>query len=265
MIEGEKKDMVLSAKFEIDKLILRASKNKKEFTHFFSIPLNSLPNLTQKVQSFIKEVSSGNNPEPNVTTSTGGKGKVITVKKKNTSSSQALVPPSVCAETNKLHVTLMMLSLNSEQEVKKACRVLNDCREEILELVSSSKLKLELKGLECMQNDSKNARVVHICVNDEENKLQEVLSLLKRSSIQAGLIEEEPDNQLMHVTIFNTKFSSNKLSSFDASSLLEKYGNADFGKYEIHRICLSSRSKTGKIGTRTTLSTLPAPSTGQRW
>ncbi|KAL3280685.1 hypothetical protein HHI36_003922 [Cryptolaemus montrouzieri] len=94
------------------------------------------------------------------------------------------------------------------------------------------------------------ARVQMKNESDNDN-FQNVADQISNVFYKNGYVRRQYDNVKLHVTLLNSLFrkdGSDKRTTFDASYILEKYKNYEFGSGVFKSIDLSIRFSTGKNG-----------------
>ena len=92
------------------------------------------------------------------------------------------------------------------------------------------------------------------CV-DESDRLQELSDRIAKAFVEEGLSENRYDRVKLHCTLMNTTFrrsndanSSTTRTSFDASRILVKYQDFDFGRISVQEIHLSQKGSYAADG-----------------
>ncbi|KAI4499254.1 hypothetical protein M0802_005514 [Mischocyttarus mexicanus] len=192
IIGSDRKD-ILSARHQID-LIVKSSNKKIRYTHFLSIPLN-VDGIIENFNSFKSGVI-----EKYGGTVTG-------------------IEEILFQKPNKLHLTLGMLTLLNEEEIKQAIQTLMDCKQHIIEpfIEKHGLFTIEIKGVEPMNN---NPRLMPKRTNDVK----------------------------LHATFMNISYRRNEhnltvgknmYKLFDATKIMKEYKDTSFGKTNLKEIHLS--------------------------
>lgn len=236
IIKAEREKAIVSAKTRIDVLVQQA-KDKMDYTHFLSIPLTP---IKDKVKQWQDEITQKYTPE-----NTRG------------------FDPSILLAPEKMHLTVLMLKLFSAQEINKAKELLKQASAQVYDLLGSRSEVVRLQGLDIMNDDPSAADVVYIKVQEVGDKrLIPVCDHLTKLFYEAGLASS-PDRALkLHATLVNTRYRrtlswgeeggddegrggqrGTQRQPFDATDMLRKYGNIDFGQHRLIGIHLSERGR----------------------
>ncbi|XP_067996448.1 activating signal cointegrator 1 complex subunit 1 isoform X5 [Melanerpes formicivorus] len=201
VITGQHRGGVISARTRID-VLLDSFRKKQPFTHFLSIALNQ-PNIQERFLQFKEEVLEKCSQDPGV-------------------SSSLFQTPA------KLHLTLGTLVLLNEQEIQKACHLLQRCKEDFVEL-------------------------------------QVIADQLVERFVASGLMLKEWDRVKLHATVMNTLFrkdpsaeernnpmpgksSCRERESFSGRNILKLFENFYFGEVQLDSVRLSQRFSSDASG-----------------
>lgn len=231
-ITGPTRSSVLSACGRIQ-VIVDSSRRKHEFTHFVSIPIK-IPDedLTRFKASVLEECG----------TSRG-------------------VDESIFQDPKLLHLTVVTMANLDASERETASDVLRDCKEKIcLPLFGERALRVRIRGLEIMNDDPAEVDVLYAKVTDEDSGVvQELCDRVAEKFAECGVtVGKRYDSVKLHVTLMNTLFrsdsagigdnensssgvGSNGRESMDATEILGKFQDYDFGAVEIDELHLSQR------------------------
>lgn len=223
-ITGDTERRVASARTQICMIVFQR-KDKLRISHFISIPLNSdlIKNSFEKFkQDILKDPPRG-------------------------------VTESIFQNPNKLHLTVSVLTLVDDEELSTAQQVLQSCYEEVLSSLfpKNKKYSIVLEGLEIMNDDPSEVNVlygnVHMESQKENQNMQEMADKIAEYYYKSSLTRKQYDRVKLHATLLNTRFRNpdEKKEAFDATYILEKYGNYCFGIMEFNSIHLSIRFTTG--------------------
>ncbi|XP_067996447.1 activating signal cointegrator 1 complex subunit 1 isoform X4 [Melanerpes formicivorus] len=182
VITGQHRGGVISARTRID-VLLDSFRKKQPFTHFLSIALNQ-PNIQERFLQFKEEVLEKCSQDPGV-------------------SSSLFQTPA------KLHLTLGTLVLLNEQEIQKACHLLQRCKEDFVDQIAGGKpLTVEVAGVEYMNDDPAMIDVLYAKVHmkDGSDRLQVIADQLVERFVASGLMLKEWDRVKLHATVMNTLF-----------------------------------------------------------
>lgn len=237
VVSGVTKESVAKARRRME-LIALAARQKQQFTHFLSLPINS-----DTVQRGFLHF------QDQVLKECRGRG----------------IGKDIFQNPSKLHITLGTLVLLDEADRKKAAQALQDCLHNIVEpLLQKKPLRLSVCGVEYMNDDPAEVDVLYGKVKDlsENLVLQELADSIIQYFSKTGLMPKQFDSVKLHVTLMNSLFrregadsdtskSENMRKvreSFDASQILKKYQEYEFGELEVSCVDLSRRYSTATNG-----------------
>uniref|UniRef100_G3QX67 Activating signal cointegrator 1 complex subunit 1 n=1 Tax=Gorilla gorilla gorilla TaxID=9595 RepID=G3QX67_GORGO len=182
VITGQHRNGVISARTRID-VLLDTFRRKQPFTHFLAFFLNEVE-VQEGFLRFQEEVL---------------------VK----CSMDHGVDSSIFQNPKKLHLTIGMLVLLSEEEIQQTCEMLQQCKEEFINDISGGKpLEVEMAGIEYMNDDPGMVDVLYAKVHmkDGSNRLQELVDRVLERFQASGLIVKEWNSVKLHATVMNTLF-----------------------------------------------------------
>nr|XP_040129639.1 activating signal cointegrator 1 complex subunit 1 isoform X4 [Ictidomys tridecemlineatus] len=182
VITGQHRNGVISARTRID-VLLDTFRRKQPFTHFLAFFLNE----TEVQEGFLKFQEE--------------------VLEK--CSMDRGVDSSIFQNSKKLHLTIGMLVLLSEQEIQQTCEMLQRCKEEFINDISGGKpLEVEMAGIEYMNDDPGMVDVLYAKVHmkDGSNRLQELVDRVLERFQASGLTVKEWNSVKLHATVMNTLF-----------------------------------------------------------
>ncbi|XP_039562661.1 activating signal cointegrator 1 complex subunit 1 isoform X2 [Passer montanus] len=207
VIMGQQRSGVTSARTRID-VLLDSFRKKQPFTHFLSLPLNQ-PAIQEKFLQFKEEVLEKCSKDQGVSS-------------------------SLFQNPAKLHLTIGTLVLLNEQEIQKACDLLQRCKEDFVEadaevslthipgrgelcagkpsgafqITGGQPLTVEVAGVEYMNDDPAMTDVLYAKVHmkDGSDRLQMVADQLVERFVASGLMLKEWDRVKLHATVMNTLF-----------------------------------------------------------
>lgn len=226
VITGSDRRGVISAANRMD-VIVAAARNKMSFTHFISLPVNS-PSLQESFIKFRKEVME------------------------NCSSVRG-IDETIFQTPSLLHLTLGTMALLDERERDLARNLLQDCKEKVLlPLVGEKPLKVDVSGLEYMNDDPAEVDVLYGKVTDVDGTLQAAADGIVDLFIDSGLMTRQYDKVKLHVTLMNTLFRKDagdhgdkndqtERESFDSRGVFEGWGDLKLGEVNVTEIHLSQR------------------------
>ncbi|XP_037777137.1 activating signal cointegrator 1 complex subunit 1-like [Penaeus monodon] len=235
VVVGKDMKTVRQARMKVELLVDQARK-KQPFTHFLSIPFNK-PNIQERFLEFQKGV----------------------LEKCGESRG---VDESIFQDPNKLHLTLCVMVLADDRERRQAVDTLNLCPENVLKrLLAGEKLRLEMKGIEYMNDDPGEVDVLYGQVNalSWSHSLQTIADSLVDEFVKAGLVTKQYERVKLHITLMNTIFrrdsdgvteakAGRDRETFSARQILEEFQDYYFGEMEIEEVHLSVRYTTANNG-----------------
>ncbi|KAM6182876.1 activating signal cointegrator 1 complex subunit 1 isoform 2-T2 [Erethizon dorsatum] len=203
VITGQHRNGVISARTRID-VLLDTFRRKQPFTHFLAFFLNEAE-VQEGFLKFQEEVLAK-------------------------CSMDRGVDSSVFQNPKKLHLTIGMLVLLSEQEIQQTCELLQRCKEEFI-------------------------------------KLQELVDRVLERFQASGLIVKEWNSVKLHATVMNTLFRKDpnaegrynlytadgkyifkERESFDGRNILKLFENFHFGSLKVSSIHISQRFTVDSFG-----------------
>ncbi|XP_069720028.1 activating signal cointegrator 1 complex subunit 1 isoform X1 [Phaenicophaeus curvirostris] len=182
VITGQHRSGVTSARTRID-VLLDSFRKKQPFTHFLSFALNQ-PAIQEKFLQFKEEVLEKCSKDHGVSS-------------------------SLFQNPAKLHLTLGTLVLLNEQEIQKACDLLQRCKEDFVDQITGGKpLTVEVAGVEYMNDDPATTDILYAQVHmkDGSDKLQVIADRLVERFVASGLMLKEWNRVKLHATVMNTLF-----------------------------------------------------------
>ncbi|CAM2117545.1 activating signal cointegrator 1 complex subunit 1 isoform X1 [Caretta caretta] len=241
VITGQQRSGVISARTRID-VLAESFRKKQPFTHFLSFALNQ-PAIQKKFLQFKEEVLEKCSKDHGV-------------------SSGLFQNPA------KLHLTIGTLVLLNEQEIQKACELLQRSKEDFInKTVGGQSLTVEVAGIEYMNDDPAMIDVLYAKVHmkDGSDKLQLIADRLMEQFVTSGLMMKEWDRVKLHATIMNTLFrkdpnveeknnattgksSLKERETFDGRNILKIFENFYFGELQLNSVHLSQRFSTDSSG-----------------
>ncbi|XP_044751202.1 activating signal cointegrator 1 complex subunit 1-like [Coccinella septempunctata] len=227
-ITGHNERSVASARNQITLLVL-TKREKFASTHFISIPVDS-NDIRANFEKFKKSI----------------------LKDKITRG----VDENIFQNPNKLHMTVEVLSLLDQIEIEHAKQLLSDNVSEIISThLGKDHYLFRLKGIEIMNDDPSEVDVLYANVkmdNQEDfNDFQEVVDKISNLFYINGYVRKHYEHIKLHVTLMNSLFRRDENKSrktFDASFIIDKYRDYDFGTAVLKSIDLSIRFTTAATG-----------------
>ncbi|XP_043496178.1 activating signal cointegrator 1 complex subunit 1-like isoform X1 [Polistes fuscatus] len=223
IIGSDRKD-ILSARHRID-IIVEASRKNIRYTHFLSIPLN--------VQGIIENF---NLFKSNVIQKYGG---IATG-----------IEEILFQKPYKLHLTLGMLTLLDEGEIKQAVQTLMDCKQHVIEpfIEKHGLFTIEIKGVDCMNDDPSAVKILYGIVFTENDALQELSNRIVDYFAEKEIMPKRINDVKLHATFMNVSYRRkiknfttvrNMYKSFDATQIINEYKGTLFGKTVLKEVHLS--------------------------
>ncbi|VDD93860.1 unnamed protein product [Enterobius vermicularis] len=197
-------------------LIVMSAREKAPFTHFVSFSA-AVPDIQNSFAEFAKRV------------------------KEDEELSETCRDEDLFQEPEKLHFTIVMLSLLDSCERVAAAKTLTEVVEDkIRNLIGKEPLDLKVYGLEYMNDDPTKVNVLYAAVRSE--RVQQVADEIARSMKEAGFSRQDEDSVKLHLTLMNTRYAweKGKRIYMDVTKLMEKYSDFDFGKFTVTEIHISS-------------------------
>eukprot|EP00927_Polykrikos_kofoidii_P014973 TRINITY_DN16633_c0_g1_i1.p1 TRINITY_DN16633_c0_g1~~TRINITY_DN16633_c0_g1_i1.p1 ORF type:complete len:437 (+),score=82.86 TRINITY_DN16633_c0_g1_i1:91-1311(+) len=249
---GRQKQQIYSAKAQIE-LLCEKEESKLEYTHFLSVPLAHDAKLRQLVDQFREDVIMQRFPD---------------------------IDASFFMPVKRLHFTLCMLKLHSHAQVEEMKEALQEIAAKIAETADFNRpVAANLKGLHIMTDDPSNVGVIFTTDRSRElqnrmNSLADMIFRILRSRNLASTQNLMAQRLLssdaahaevkLHATLINTKYGKSQWrheasgggggyggghrETFDASLLMERNGQVNFGSVnlrEIHFSCLDEMGDDG--------------------
>ncbi|XP_034230983.1 activating signal cointegrator 1 complex subunit 1 [Thrips palmi] len=246
VVTGATRESVAKARRRME-LIALTARQKQQFTHFLSLPVNS-ENVKRGFLHFQDQVLN----------ECRGRG----------------IGKDIFQDPNKLHITLGTLVLLDEKDRQKAAQALQDCQRDIVEpLLQKRPLRLSVYGIEYMNDDPAEVDVLYGKVKDlnENLILQELADGIIKYFSNTGLMPKQFDSVKLHVTVMNSLFRREVTDSdlakgdnrrkvresFDALQILKKLQDFSFGEMEVQSVDLSRRYSTAANGYYEATSSIP--------
>lgn len=229
VIIGPTRKSVSSSRRKIN-LIVLAARNKHQFTHFLSIPFTNA-DIKTSFKKFKDDILA--------------------------SSEIIGLDSSLFQNPNKLHLTLVTLSLMDNEDRAQAAQLLHECEETIIRPIinENGAIEVQLCGLEYMNDDPSAVDVLYGKV--QSDPLQQIADGISDYFAEKGLTQKKGENVKLHVTLINSLFrddvnfnndNNQRRQTFDARFILEKYSNFLFGVQRFTEIHLSQRYSTACDG-----------------
>eukprot|EP00795_Rhopilema_esculentum_P016623 gene16623-8053_t len=231
VITGPERSGVLSARSRVN-LIVESARGRARPTHFISIPL-ACAATKENFEDFKSTVLQ------DCRDCKGFSEEIIQVPEK-------------------LHITMGVMALMSEQEIGKAAVLLKDLQDDIQkEFVNGRPLRVVLNGIECMNDDPSQVVVLYakVKLDDGTDRLQRLADFIVDRFSSAGLMRKEYDKVKLHATVINTNFISaeketNDIKTDGSQSKTRRKicDNFNFGMVDVTSLHLSKRGQYGPDG-----------------
>ncbi|XP_009097093.1 activating signal cointegrator 1 complex subunit 1 [Serinus canaria] len=240
VITGQQRSGVVSARTRLE-VLLDSFRRRQPFTHFLSLPLNQ-PAIQENFLHFKEEVLQKCSKDHGVSS-------------------------SLFQNPAKLHLTIGTLVLLNEQEIQKACDLLQQCKEDFVDQITGGQpLTVEVAGVEYMNDDPAMTDVLYAKVHmkDGSDRLQMVADQLVERFVASGLMLKEWDRVKLHATVMNTLFrkdpteernntmpgksSLKERESFNGQNILKLFENFHFGEVQLDSVRLSQRFSSDASG-----------------
>jgi len=233
VIKGPSEKCVINARTRVE-IIKEQSMKLIEPTHFISIPLNS-----QEIQESVRKF-------------------LASLKKKYIQEEKVQgLEESIFMPVQRLHLTIFMLHLLSNEDISKARKLLNNIQSQVYDILKTRTLMIRLKGLDIMNDDPSSVDVLYGKVQEigGENRLEKMCKILVEAFEKEDLIPHQERDVKVHFTLLNTRYrSTNRTETnqtripFDATKLLKEFDNIDLGEHRVSAIHLSQRNEFDKDG-----------------
>lgn len=254
-LRARQKQMIYSAKAQIE-LLCEKEETKLEYTHFLSVPLAHDAKLRQAADQFREDVVLQRFPG---------------------------IDASIFMQTRRVHFTICMLKLHSHAQVNEMKQAMEEIAARVAALTDyDSPLTAQLKGLHILTDDPTSVSVVyttdrsHALQNRIDSMANMIFDVLKARNLASAqnlmaqrLLSSDGNNAeiKLHATLMNTKYSKtswreegaprSERETFDASALMERFGQVDFGAVPMRELQLSCLDEMGDDGYYRSLSALP--------
>lgn len=254
VVSGTDESSVESGCLRIQQIVSQM-RQREQFTHFVALPLNvtSLTHALEEFQEIILKTCSGHD-----------------------------IDEKLFQSHRKLHLTIAMLVLLNKKEMKQAEKVLFSCKDMIKDILQDEPLQVRVQGLEHMNDDASQvdvlyAKVTSCSIKDghPNNRLQQLADEVAQRFQESGLMLQPQHQRVkVHMTVMNTKFREQRFAtentakqaprnpkqSFDASLIMKRYRDYNFGKVTVPSICVLQPRTCNKDGFYESIAELPLPS-----
>lgn len=219
VITGYEKKGIRTARRRID-MIIESSRKKIKPTHFLSVPLND-GHIIMKFNEFKAHVLSLN-----------ARG----------------IDNTIFQTPSKMHLTLGMLLLLDDAERNLAIEALDHCKEHIIKPIVEKygKISLRIQGVDIMNDDSAETRVLYGKISKSDEGLQEIANKTMEYFNGLGIASKWTGNIKLHVTLMNIKYKYSKeelptkfTDTFDATEILKAHKDTFFGEITMKQIHIS--------------------------
>ena len=145
---------------------------------------------------------------------------------------------------SKLHITIGVLKLLSDEEIQQACVAFTEFAAMIPSIIGNKPLHGTLKNLRTMRSGACSARVVYseFILSDGSGRLQELADRCLEFFVEKGLMEYEFGRKsvLLHCTLINTRWNQSGPRTIDASEILsEEFELCSLGNCFLRRMDLN--------------------------
>ncbi|CAG9863189.1 unnamed protein product [Phyllotreta striolata] len=170
---------------------------------------------------------------------------------------------SIFQSALKLHLTIDVLVLLSEAEKKEAKKALQEFNDDVLKplIARNGPIKIHVSGITKFDDEKIDkvnvvfAKAKFVNETDEVN-LQKIANALLEHFYEKGFLKTYKDNVVLHMTLINTKYrkkssyrnSRRRYESLDATKIMEKFKDFEFGTCEFKTLTISEMSSVGEDG-----------------
>lgn len=256
-LRARQKQQIYSCKAQIE-LLCEKEEAKLEYTHFLSVPLAYDARFRQRVDEFRENV---------VLEHFDG------------------IDASIFMPSRRMHFTICMLKLHSHAQVDEMKEALGDIAAQIAANADFGRpLAAAMKGLHIMGDDPSDVGVVFTTdrstgLQNRMNSLSDTIFELLRArglATQQNLVAQRLLSSdgahaevKLHATLMNTKYSRSgrredgyrppggERETFDASVLMERFGQVDFGEVILQELQFSCLDEMGDDGYYRSLLSVP--------
>ncbi|XP_056343023.1 A-kinase anchoring protein 7 isoform X1 [Oenanthe melanoleuca] len=141
-----------------------------------------------------------------------------------------------------LHVTMLVMHLSSEEEIRIAVGALSDSKIFVDDLLKGKRVDLSFQGIDHFRNQ---VGFVNLAENDHTTLLKEIAETMKKIFQEKGIMTGEERDFKPHLTFMKLSKSTElrkEVKKID-SSLYEDFKNHYFGDEILHRFDLCSMLK----------------------
>ncbi|CAL1260905.1 unnamed protein product [Larinioides sclopetarius] len=225
-ITGKGVNSVARAYHRIENIIEDVRWRVMEYTHFISIPMND-ENIAAKYVNFKNDV---------LRTCRGSRG----------------ISENIFLNPAELHLTIVMLTLLTKREKEEAAAMLKQTKTHILQLLDEKPLTIEIKGVEYMNDEPEEVRILYGKVQENKNNCLQIIAnkladMFSKSPLGRKEPSDDPENVKLHVTLMRGRPGAKGYREpFDATQILEKYADYSFGQTTVSQIHISIRFTSGR-------------------
>lgn len=217
------------------------------YTHFFSLPLGTIPSVAAKVGPFLDELKQ--TLRASAASSGGGA----------TDAERDAYVDALVQKVPKLHFTILMLSLPTPARLAEAMALMPRVEQLVRDAFPNpSDTPLVLRGLDVMNNDPTAVNVMYACLDpntDGFHAFSKLIRSIGQLFLDAGLAtpSEVGKSHKIHCTVCNTKWVMaqskrregglsqwSRRQGFDARGAMEKYREVFLGSHTAQRVELNS-------------------------
>ncbi|KAK7601474.1 hypothetical protein V9T40_008915 [Parthenolecanium corni] len=228
-IRSKRKENVAAAYRRIQ-IMVDAARRKHTHTHFISIPLTN-ERIKKRFIEFKNSVLE------------------------NFSSDRGICEDAFL-KPEKLHLTVVVMTLVDNFERHVAINTLHRFKESYFDSAHLNEpIKIRVQGLEIMNDDPSDARVLYAKVSAENNSLQQLVDDIAKFFSTAGLTCASRESVKLHATLMNARFLSlrttgieDRNKTFDVRNILKNFENYDFGEVLVNSILLSQSHSADEDG-----------------
>jgi len=252
-LRARNKSQIYSCKAQVE-LLCEREETKLEYTHFLSVNLAHDEKLRQEADKFRENVVLQRFPG---------------------------IDASIFMPSRRIHFTICMLKLHSHAQMDEMKEALKDVATRITALPEFKQvLAANLRGLHILTDDPSDVGVLYTTdrshalqnrVDSLANMIFDILrarNLVSQPSLMAQRVLSSDGDHAevkLHATLMNTKYSKTRnredrraeRETFDASVLMESFGQVDFGTVQMKDIQLSCLDEMGDDGYYRSLFSLP--------
>lgn len=154
----------------------------------------------------------------------------------------------------KIHITISMLVLSSDEDEQTAVECLKECKSTIIDpVLNGEPLTVKVAGVGIF-SDCKPSAVNVVFGKVQSEPLQQLANEMARFFESRGFIKLDSENVKLHLTLINTWLFNDgaaeseeqrnsarqiKKAKFDSTSILEKYKDFHFGSLVVDEIHIS--------------------------